>query len=307
MYQKKFLHKLMCLSLIVSFLLPINYVNAAEESQLKDQLVTDLVAAGVSIGAALSGNVALALTSGILTKYISTYGVQGVKKLINYFKGATPRDLGEINLYYTYLINIKRNLYFTMLNIRKSVKNDEKRIQFEEKLKQLTDDLLKDINSDETFSIEDDSLVNISFVELAMDQNQSLDISKLLQDYEIKATYKYLMLLYIDIVLVEQKLIEAQYDVMANQVSRAIKHLDESKYSSQDEKEFLYQNILNIALRWTYLRDNRRVMLTTLYDKSIQSLQGQNDDLDDLLGNYKKLNKNENTDEEHELLAWEEE
>lgn len=263
--------------------------NEKIEKGLTEQIATDLVAAGISITAALSGNVALALTSGLLTKYITTYGIAGVKKVINYFKGNSPRDLGEINLYYLYMINIKRNLYYTLINIRKSVEQEDRHSRLSGQLIELSQNLVGACEEDGcTVEGIDETMVNFHFVHLAMDMEQTLDMSQFLQKYEIKATYQYMMLLYLDLVLMEQKLIEAQYDVLANTALATAEQLEENEYISNEEKEFQYQLVMNMALRWTLKRDQRRALLTTVLKAPLENLSRENRDLDEELRRYEE-------------------
>lgn len=258
---------------------------------LGEQMATDLLSAGISIAASLSGNVALALSAGLLTKYVTTYGIAGVKKLIDLFKGYEPRDLGEINLYYTYLLNIKRNLYFSLITIRKAVKERERHENIENQLRDLTNTLFGECESGCTVEDLDEDLVNYQFVNLALDMDGTIDVNRVLLDYEVKATYQYLMLLYLDLIIVEQKLIEAQYDVMANRVLTIKDELEKNVMISGAEKEYLFSVTTNLSLRWVNMRDQRRVTLGTQLAKTVRRLNSENDDMEGDLDDYRNRNK----------------
>lgn len=256
---------------------------------LKSQVVGDLVSAGVSVAIAASGSVPLALMGGYLTKYISTYGVEGVKALVNFFKGHEPQDLGEINIYYIYLLNIKRNLYQTLIMIRQSVQNVDANQNL---VKQLDDleatlknecDVAKGCKADAL----NDTLVNMQFLNLALDAKASLDVNRYLEVREIKDTYQYMILLYLDVVIVEQKLLEAQSNAMASRTIQTMKELKKNRYISQEEKEFQGQILLNMALRWKLLADTRRVLVAQAVQKPIADLESENEAIKKKLGPYR--------------------
>src|SRR6185295_6336128 len=133
------LKRLCALVLVCSVLAqPARAGDTTQQNQsLSGSIVGDLIGAGLSIGATLTGNVPLAFMSGFAAKYISTYGVGGVKKLIDYFKGHNPEDLGEINVYYIYLLNAKRNLYGALIDVRKSVEDDHSLSFLSDELKKI--------------------------------------------------------------------------------------------------------------------------------------------------------------------------
>lgn len=256
---------------------------------LKSQVVGDLVSAGVSVAIAASGSVPLALMGGYLTKYISTYGVEGVKALVNYFKGHDPQDLGEINIYYIYLLNIKRNLYQTMIMIRQAAEN----LPSDQNLAKQLDDLeatLKNECNPTTGCKADalnDTLVNMQFLNIALDAKASLDVNRYLAVNEIKDTYQYMILLYLDVVIVEQKLLEAESNAMASKTVQTLRQLEKNRYISQEEKEFQGQILLNMALRWKLLADTRRVLVSQAVQKPILELESENQKIKDKIGQYK--------------------
>lgn len=283
--------KFVALILVFSFSLmtPISVAKAeSEKSQIITSVATDLIGAGFSVAAALTGNVPLALASGLLTKYISLYGIKGVKLLINQFKSERPSDLGEINIYYMYLLNIKRNLYHTLINIRKSVKSSDRLKSFENSLDEITDLITGkcEENSCEVTGL-DETLVNYTFINIALDAKQTVDINRHLHDYEIKATYQYLMMLYLDLIIVEQQLIETQYQVLANGLHDSIEELEKNRFLSQAEKEYQYQLLMNLALRWQKMRDQRRIILFSVLKDPLNQIVQDNNNLDDLLADYR--------------------
>lgn len=300
------------IALVVSFCVLSTSIYAGEVKSTKNSLgqtlVTDLVSAGISVAASLSGNVALALSAGLLTKYVTTYGIAGVKKLIDLFKGYEPRDLGEVNLYYVYLLNIKRNLYFTLINIRKAAQKRDSSGKLEAQLKEITGKIIAQCEEGEKECRPndfDESMVNFEFLNIAMDLDNTMDISEFLQTYELKATYQYLMLLYLDIIIVEQKLIEAQYDVMANTITEIKKELDEHPYISNAEREYFYQTAMSIASRWSHQRANRRDIVSSSLRDALKRLQGENGDLDRDLDEYEnryKLLKDNSSDDYQKQL-----
>jgi hypothetical protein len=121
---------------------------------------------------------------------------------------------------------------------------------------------------------------------------------------EIKATYQYLSLLYLDIILVEQKIIEAQYDVLANSTATIIEELENNPYISQGEKEYRYQLALNIALRWTFQRDLRRKNLLPILENSLGKMNSEADDLDSKLDEYKNKYGSNSSDESEDQIEY---
>lgn len=274
--------------LILSCILVLRPVEAQE---LSEQIISDLVTVGISGAATLSGNIPLAMASGVLSKYISTYGIQGVKALINKVKGAPPQDLGEINIYYVYLIHVKRNLYQSMINIRSNVKADQTNQTIISEIEELEASLRGNCSEgDCTVSGIDESLVNYQFLNLALDAKQSFDISSYIESQQIKSTYQYLMLLYMDVVLVEQKLLEGQYNVLANQVSELLETLEDNVYLSNEEKEYSFQMSLNLVLKWQKHRDQRRAILLSALKRPMEEMQNENSDLQDEINGYQDAN-----------------
>ena len=107
------------LVLLLSFFVGIKPVSAQDE--LKDQIITDLITVGITGAATLTGNIPLAMVSGVLSKYISTYGVRvRVPSLI---------------------ISSKRNLYESMINMRSNVNSDGSLRTIRQEIEQLERDL----------------------------------------------------------------------------------------------------------------------------------------------------------------------
>ncbi|OFZ21334.1 MAG: hypothetical protein A2X94_07755 [Bdellovibrionales bacterium GWB1_55_8] len=264
--------------------------HAGEDGQLGDQIATDLIASGVTIGAALTGNVPLAFAAGFLAKYISVYGVRGIKSLVDFFKGYEPQDLGEINLYYVYLLHVKRNLYKAMISVREAVQNDKAFANLEGEIKRVEDVLSGEcsVQNGCVPTALDDSLINYSFLNLIVDAKQSLDVSKFLGTHEVKNTYQYLMLLYLDVIIVEQKLIEAQYNMLASRTVDSLELIEKNKYISNAEKEFHAQLLLNMALRWVNLTDTRRVVIADAMKTPLANLGKENEDLQREIDEYRK-------------------
>ncbi len=261
------------------------------QAELKDQIITDLISVGITGAATLTGNIPLAMASGILSKYISTYGIQGARALINKFKSEAPQDLGEINLYYVYLIHIKRNLYETMINMRENVDGHSSMTTIQEEIAKLEQDLSGNCTAErcEVSSL-DESMVNFEFINIALDARQSFNIFGYLDAQQVKNTYQYLMLLYMDIIIVEQKLLESQYNVISNQVAGLIEELDQNVYVSNEEKEYVFQLGMNIVLKWQRHRDNRRTVLLTALSKPLHDMQSENDRIQEELDRYRGLN-----------------
>ncbi len=277
------------LVLIFAIAVTVNPVTAQEE--LKDQIITDLVTVGITGAATLSGNIPLAMASGVLAKYISTYGIQGARALINKFKAEAPQDLGEINLYYVYLIHIKRNLYETMINMRSNVSSDGTLNTIKQEIEKLEQDLSGSCSTERCeVTALDETLINFQFINMALDAKQSYDIFDYIDAQQVKATYQYLMLLYMDIIIVEQKLLESQYNVISNQVAGLIDELDKNLYVSNEEKEYVFQLGMNLVLKWQKHRDHRRTVLLTALSKPLMDMQSENDRIQDELDRYRDLN-----------------
>lgn len=275
--------------LLFAFLVAIKPVSA--QSELKDQIITDLVTVGITGAATLSGNIPLAMASGILAKYISTYGIQGTRALINKFKAEAPQDLGEINLYYVYLIHIKRNLYETLINMRENVAHDGQLQTISDEITKLEQDLSGNCTAErcEVSSL-DDSLINFEFINIALDAKQSFAIFDYIEAQQVKSTYQYLMLLYMDVIIVEQKLLESQYNVISNQVAQLVDELDKNVYVSNEEKEYVFQLGMNIVLKWQRHRDHRRTVLLTALQKPLMDMQTENAHIQEELDRYRGLN-----------------
>lgn len=277
------------LVLLLSFYVGIKPVSA--QAELKEQIVTDLISVGITGAATLTGNIPLAMASGVLSKYISTYGIQGAKALINKFKGEAPQDLGEINLYYVYLIHIKRNLYESMINMRTNVSSEGSLRTIKEEIEKLEQDLAGNCSTARCEVTElDESLINFEFINVALDAKQSFDIFAYIDSQQVKSTYQYLMLLYMDIIIVEQKLLESQYNVIANQIAGLAEELDKNQYVSNEEKEYVFQLGMNLVLKWQKHRDNRRTVLLTALQKPLMDMQSENDRIQDELDRYRDLN-----------------
>lgn len=275
--------------LLFSFLIGIKPVSA--QAELKDQIITDLITVGITGAATLTGNIPLAMASGIIAKYVSTYGVQGARALINKFKGEAPQDLGEINLYYVYLIHIKRNLYETMINMRTNVSSDGSLNTIKEEIEKLERDLSGSCSTErcDVTSI-DETLINFEFINVALDARQSFDIFDYIDAQQVKSTYQYLMLLYMDIIIVEQKLLESQYNVISHQVANLVEELEDNVYVSNEEKEYVFQLGMNLVLKWQKHRDHRRTVLLTALQKPLVDMQSENARIQEELDRYRDLN-----------------
>ncbi len=259
-------------------------------NQLRGQLATDLTQAGITFAAGLTGSIPLALIAGILGKYISTYGIQGIRNLIDSIKGYPPQDLGEVNLAYTYLIHVKRNLYSTLISIRKAAE-----AQNEDSLGKELDDLEKDVTNlcatgNCIPTTLDESLVNYSFLQIALDAKASLDVNKYLSVNETKNTYHYLLLLYLDVLMTEQQLIQTQTLVIGTQIQDTIAGLKKNPYISEAEKEYQAQLAMNIGLRWQKMLDERRVMLGKVLAKPLADLERENREIQDELDRERAKN-----------------
>ncbi len=277
------------LVLLLAFIVMVKPASA--QNELKDQIITDLISVGITGAATLTGNIPLAMASGILSKYISTYGIQGARALINKFKSEAPQDLGEINLYYVYLIHIKRNLYETMINMRENVDGNHSMTTIQEEIAKLEQDLSGNCTTERCeISSLDESLVNFEFINIALDARQSFNVFSYINAQQVKNTYQYLMLLYMDIIIVEQKLLESQYNVISNQVAGLIEELEKNVYVSNEEKEYVFQLGMNIVLKWQRHRDNRRTVLLTALSKPLHDMQSENDRIQEELDRYRGLN-----------------
>ncbi|OFZ00794.1 MAG: hypothetical protein A2Z97_06560 [Bdellovibrionales bacterium GWB1_52_6] len=282
----------------------------AQQPSVGEQIATDLIAGGITVGAALSGSLPIAMAAGFLTKYISTYGVQGIKAVIDYFKGYQPKDLGEINLYYIYLLDVKRNLYQSLITIRKATDQDGAFANIQGEL-QRVEDVLKgacQIESGCEPQGLDDSLINYSFLNIILDAKESIEVSKYLSANEVKDTYQYLMLLYMDLIIVEQKLLDAQYNVLAGRMNQTLKLLKRNAYLSNAEKEYQTQLLLNMSLRWMNLADTRRVVIAKALKSPLETLEKENSELARQIDEYKRkhstfmldvLANNENHDDKY--------
>lgn len=269
----------------------------SKASTLSEQITTDLLGAGISIGAALSGNTAVALSAGLLTKYVTTYGVSGAKKLISLYKGRPPRDLTEVNLYYVYLINSKRNLYYTLASMAQSERVIRREDNFHQSMDEVLNELLGLCAGKCPSSSVDENQVNFQFVSLALDARSTLDIDRILTNYQFKHTFHYMMLLYMDILYIEQMLMESMNDVLIERVMAVKELLNENIYLSKDEKNYLMSVAVNIGTRFKYLKQSRRVLVYENLSQMNANLDSENDDLQDQIDSYrdrkkKKGNKN---------------
>lgn len=280
--------KLLFISLCV--VLSFNFSGKVRASQLGEQIATDLLATGVSVAAALSGNTAVALSAGIFTNYLSTYGIKGAKSLAKLYKGKPPRDLGEINLYYVYLINSKRNLYLSLNTMARALKDSGRDQNFNNSINDLISSLLGACEKDCVLQDFDESFVNFQFVDMALDARATLDVNNILSVYELKNTFQYMMLLYMDIMYFEQMLIEGMQDVMAKRILDIRDELEKNVYLSKEEKDYLMAIGINIAARFQGLRDKRKVALYLGLKNKVDSLIVENDDLDDQIDDYQSRN-----------------
>jgi hypothetical protein len=258
-------------------------------NQVKGQVASDLVQGGITFAAGLTGNVPLALIAGIVGKYISTYGIQGIRNLIDAMKGYPPQDLGEVNIAYLYLINVKRNLYATLINIRKAAENDSRDPNLATEL----DALQKDVTSlcaagnCQPVTI-DDKLVNYSYLQVALDAKSSINVNEWLTVNESKNTYQYLLLLYLDLIMTEQQLVQSEAFVIGQQVKDSVEALKKNSYISDAEKEYQSQLVLNIGLRWQRMLDQRRVLLAQVLVKPMADLEKENQALEDEINKAQK-------------------
>jgi hypothetical protein len=264
-------------------------VSAQED--VREQIISDLITVGITGAATLTGNVPLAMVSGVISKYLTTYGMRGAKALINKFKADSPQDLGEVNIYYIYLIHIKRNLYQALINMRQNVTSEGALNHVAQEIERLERDLSGACSAErcEVNAI-DERLLNFEFLNIAMDARQSFNIFQYIDAQQVKANYQYLMLLYMDIIIVEQKLIEAQYNVLSAQVDSLLEELEKNVYVSNEEKEWVFQLGMNIVLKWQKHRDNRRVVLLTALQKPLLDMQHENREIEEDLQRYRDLN-----------------
>lgn len=278
------------LALGSGFLSQTTTVHAQEKTGIADQIAGDLVGAGVSIGAALSGSVPLAFAAGYISKYLVTYGIGGIKSAIDYVKGYGPRDLSEINLLYVYLLHVKQNLYGTLIEIRKSVAADNRLSylsgQLEKVERGLNEECAASGGCSETAV--DHRYVNLHFLNLILDAKETLQISKYLGEQEVRHTYHYLMLLYLDVVILEQRLIEAQADVLADRTTETLKVLQDNPYLSNEEKEYQAQLLMNLSLRWIRLADSRKRIVARAIEAPLEKLNAENGDLQKDIDDYKR-------------------
>jgi hypothetical protein len=257
--------------------------------ELREQMISDLVGAGVSVAAALSGNVPLALMAGVLTKYVTTYGIMGVKAIISIFKGHPPEDLGEVNLAFIYVTQTKRMIYSALLQIREQA---EKREQLEaatlkkqlDEVENLVTDFCKDGNC-KPITL-DEKYVQFNLLDLTFEAKSTPDLYRALSIHQIKNTYHYLLLLYMDVQIVEQELIQALTLNLAAQIDRLRDMLSNHPLLSNTEKELHYQRALGIALQWQKMSDEKRVDLSTVYEKSLDELNQRNRELQDQINTY---------------------
>ncbi len=257
-------------------------------NDVKGQIAGDLVQGGITFAAGLTGNVPLALVAGIVGKYISTYGIKAVRNLIDAIKGYPPQDMGEVNIAYLYLINVKRNLYSTLIAIRKAAETDSRDPNLGAELDLLEKDVtalcgMQDLKSTPGANCQpvtiDDKLVNYSFLQVALDAKSSLNVNEMLSVNESKNTYQYLMLLYLDLIMTEQQLIQSEIYVIGQQVKDSVAALRKNVYISDAEKEYQAQLVLNIGLRWQKMLDERRVLLATVTAKPLADIEAENDAL----------------------------
>lgn len=275
-------------------------------SQVKGQLASDLVQGGITFAAGLTGNVPLALVAGIVGKYISTYGIQGIRSLIEMIKGYPPQDLGEVNIAYLYLINVKRNLYSTLIGIRKAAENDTRDPNLAAELDLLEKDVTALCGNGNCKPVTvDEKLVNFSYLQVALDAKQSLNVNEWLSVNESKNTYQYLLLLYLDLIMAEQQLVQSEAFVIGQQIKDAIAAVKKNVYISDAEKEYQAQLVLNIGLRWQKILDERRVLLAEVLAKPLADLEKENQALEEEILKEKRIKPKpapveeaENTDED---------
>lgn len=293
----KFKKVFVCLCLCLVFVMPAKIKAQA----VSDQIVSDLITVGISGAATLTGNIPLAFASGVLSKYISTYGLMAIKSVLAKLRAHPPHDLGEINIYFVYLIHVKRNLYQTLINIRKNVEQSNTYANTLREIEALEQQIVSRCEGTCQVNAIDESLVNFEFLNIALEAKQSYDIFEYLDEQEIKLNYQYLMLLYLDVILVEQKLLEVQYNVLATQLSDLTREIAQNNYISNAEKEYRYQLAMNIILRWQKRRDERRVVVATVLRNPLIELQDENDELQDEIDRYRDLAKSFQFNFEEEL------
>src|SRR5262249_52936565 len=144
------------------------------------------------------------------------------------------------------------NLYGAMIDVRKDVEADHSLSFLTDELKKIDSLITAQCSTADSCSptLADESGVNFEFVNIALDARSTVDVSQYLDAQSVKATYQYLMMLYMDILIVEQKLIESQYNVLAARVEQTLDLLKKNPYLSPEEKELQAQMIYSIALRW---------------------------------------------------------
>jgi hypothetical protein len=258
-------------------------------NQVKGQLASDVVQGGITFAASLTGNVPLALIAGIVGKYITTYGIKGVRALVDAIKGYPPQDLGEVNIAYVYLINVKRNLYSTLINIRKAAETDSRDPNLGAELDLLEKDVTSLCASGNCKPVTiDDKLVNYSYLQVAMDAKASLNVNEWLSVNESKNTYQYLLLLYLDLIMTEQQLVQSEAFVIGQQVKDAVDALKNDVYISDAEKEYRAGLVLNIGLRWQRMLDQRRVMLASVLVKPLSDIEAENQAIENEINKEQK-------------------
>lgn len=276
-----------CLCLCLCLLTP----QKAKAQAVSDQIVSDLITVGISGAASLTGNIPLAFASGVLSKYISTYGLMAIKSVLSKLRAHPPHDLGEINIYFIYLIHVKRNLYQTLINMRSNLEQNNSYANTLREIEELEKQIISRCENNCQVTGIDESLINFEFLNIALEAKQSYDIFEYLDVQEVKLNYQYLMLLYLDVVLVEQKLLEAQYNVLAAQLSNLTREISINHYISNAEKEYRYQLAMNLILRWQKRRDERRVVVATVLRNPLTDLESENRDLQDDIDRYRNMAK----------------
>ncbi len=248
----------------------------------RDQVASDLIAAGVSTAAALSGNVPLALMAGTVTKYAAMYGIEGIKSVVHFLKGNPPVDLGEVNLAFIYMIQTKRMLYQAMLQIRDQA--EKQKMVDNESLKKM----LTDVENAITASCKDsackatsldEKAVNRNLLNLTLESKSIPDLYKNLSIAQIQNSYHYLLLLYLDTQSVEQELLQTLTLNLAGQLVKLKSLLKEHPILSNAEKELQYQRALGIVIQWQTQADERRVELGPIFQRTLQNLKEQNQKL----------------------------
>ncbi len=311
MYSFKPLTRFLALSLVLS----LGALNAhadnprkkksnSEWKQISDSVISDLVASGIGIGAAFTRSVPIALSAGIITKYVSVYGIAGIKTLIATLKGAPLEDLGELNVAYVYLMASKSKLLREMGNMREIHFNPGAYRETDgslsprmpdENSRGMTARYEKEFDALSSFAANlcpdaqcpgatlDEKLVNETIVNTAMAAKQSVNYRQALNEEQLKATYHSLVILYLDIIFVEQRILASLQNVLATQVSNVIESIEENPHLSQAEREYNYQLMMNVVLKWKNLQDGRRVGMTPFVQSSILQLETESNEIQDRL------------------------